>query len=372
MEHLPDTKSVAEVWAAADRRHAAGDLRAVADLGIALADRYGPSADQLRQYDAAMDHLLRLLTLTPGRDHVAQAVRLVAAVSRNDRKAARYAASLLAHAQVPEDLAVVFSGAGEYAGTPEELRACLVHELLLRGLRIAQAPEIQRWATSPHWRHHPLAWLPLELSGVEETPPLPGYDLTWSDFEMPYKALDGPGLSRGSSARLPELTDTTTEAFREAVGTAVANWFDGSNGSSEVGTYELSEPVEAGSIPDLLMSLGLACLDGMAPHERPTLVPCGLGHAWDLLFAAASRGGAYSDGDYGAYGRLAAWRSLAALSGTPAAASFGEVERDAQGRDWYSFHAPTRWFERPPWRVALVSAAPGRRRLAVFTAMDTD
>ncbi|MFJ8545948.1 DUF6183 family protein [Streptomyces sp. NPDC093586] len=369
---LPDLKKVTEVWDTAERRLAQGDAEFVADLGIALADRYGSSAAQIWQYRSVFDRLLRLLTMAPGPEHVEQAVRLVAAASPGHRKLARYAASLLAESRTPHELTFVFAGGSSRAAASEELRFCLVHELVLRGVTIAESPAIEAWATSPHWRHHPLAWLPLKLSAIEDAPLLPSYSVDGGSFSMPYGPQDGPGVTLGSVTHLPQVADTTTEEFSEAAAAAVANWAEESNGRSETGTYDLAEPVETERIPDLLATLELKCLNGVGPRKRLALSSCRAEHAWRMLFAAASTGGAYNNGEYGAYGRLAAWRSVAALSGTSTAVPFSEVERNAQACDWYSFDAATKWFERVAWDIGLVSVAPGARRMAVLAATDTD
>lgn len=369
---LPDLKSVTEVWDMAERRLGQGDVAFVADLGIALADRYGSSAGQVWQYRSVFDRLLRLLTTTSGQEQVEQTLRLVAAASPGNRKLARYTASLLADGQTPQDLSFVFAGGSSRAAASEELRACLVHELALRGVTVAESPATEAWATSPHWRHHPLAWLPLELLAIEETPPLPSYSVGGGSYSMPYGPQDGPGVTLGRVTHLPQVTDTTTEKFSDAAAAAVANWAEESNGHSEAGTYDLAEPVETEALPDLLVTLGLQCLDGVGPRKRLALSSCRPEHAWRMLFAAASTGGAYNNGDYGAYGRLAAWRSLAALSGASTAAPVSEVERNAQVWDWYSFGAATKWFERVAWDIGLVSVAPGVRRISVLAATDTD
>lgn len=189
---------------------------------------------------------------------------------------------------------------------------------------------------------------------------------------MPYGPQGGPGVTLGSVTHLPQATDTTTEEFSEAAAAAVANWAEESNGRSEAGMYDLAEPVEAKGLPDLLVTLGLECLKGVGPRKRLALSSCQAEHAWRMLFSAASTGGAYNNGEYGAYGRLAAWRSIAALSGAFTAAPFGEVERNARACDWYSFGAATKWFERVAWDIGLVSVAPGARRMAVLAATDTD
>lgn len=369
---LPDLKSVTKVWDTAERSLTKGDAAFVADLGIALANRYGSSAAEVWQYRSVFDHLLRLLATTPGQEHVEQALRLVSVAEPTKRKLARYAASLLAAGQTPENLTAVFAGGSSRAGASEELRMCLVHELVLRGVTVGEMPEIEGWATSPHWRHHPLAWLPLELSAIEETPPLPSYSVGGSSYSMPYGSQDGPGVPLGDVTHVPWATETTAAAFSEAAAAAVVNWAEESNGRSESGTYDLAEPVEAGGLPDLLLTLGLECLNGVGPRKRLALSSCRPEHAWRMLFAAASAGGAYNNGEYGAYGRLAAWRSLAALSGEFLEAPLGEVERNALACDWYSFGAATKWFERVAWDIGLVSVAPGARRLAVLAATDTD
>ena len=77
-------------------------------------------------------------------------------------------------------------------------------------------------------------------------------------------------------------------------------------------------------------------------------------------------------GWFGAYGRLAAWRSLAGISGAAAAASAAEVERQVQECDWFSFDADTKWFKQVAWDIGLAAARPGRQRLAVLAVTGTD
>lgn len=159
-----------------------------------------------------------------------------------------------------------------------------MHELVLRGVTIADSPTIEAWATSPHWRHHPLAWLPLELFAIEEAPTLPSYSVGGGSYAMPYGPLDGPEVTLGSVTHLPQVTDTTTEEFSEAAAAAVANWAEESNGRSEAGTYDLVDPVETEALPGLLMTLGLECLNGVGPRKRLALSSCRPEHAWRMLF----------------------------------------------------------------------------------------
>ncbi|MFV2028166.1 DUF6183 family protein, partial [Micromonospora sp. LOL_028] len=156
MAGLAGLGDVTAVLALAERRLRTGDASFVADLGIAVWRSYGGDTTVPWQHRSVFDRTLRLLTLTPGA--IDQAVRLIAVVQ--DRRQIRYAASLLASAHTAADLAAVFDADGS-----EELRACLLQELVLRGAEVHH-----RWVVSPHRRQHPLGWLPLSLTPIEGHP----------------------------------------------------------------------------------------------------------------------------------------------------------------------------------------------------------
>lgn len=378
---LPGLRNPSEIYAAIDRRLAAGDAAFVADLGIALHSR-AARADQVRPFRRAFDHVLRLLAVTPGRQNIGQALRLLAAAD-GGRQHARYVASVLASSQAPDDLAVIFAGGAAHGGGSEELRACLIHEMVLRGTSVEDIPPMADWATSPHWSHHRLRWLPLTRSAVEQAPDLPGYDVNSWSVSRP-GALSNEAASRpdrpdrpdrpGGPTAAPAVTEVTTPDSTAAMATAAANWAEGSNGRIEARIFELDAPI--GSVRDTLMVLGLECLDGLGRRDVLSASSCSAAWAWRALFSAASAGGAYSRGLYGAYGRLAAWQSLAgmseAASGAARGPAFDEVERRVTASDWHSFGAPTRWFHRVAWDIGLVAVEADGRRLAVLAASDTD
>ncbi|MFB8242978.1 DUF6183 family protein [Kitasatospora purpeofusca] len=366
MTGLPDLRNVTGVWAAVDGRVARGDAAFAADLGIALAAAYG-TGEHLWQHRSVFDHLLRLLTTTAGPENVTQALRLVSSAEVTSEKLDRYTASLLASGHEAADLAEAFTGRAS-----EELRACLVHELVLRGAVVGEEPGIMGWATSPHRSPHPLGWLPLMLSGMEESADLPSYSIRGSGHSMPY----GPSESRepavDADARVPTAEETTTTAAASAMGTAVDNWVEESNGRSEARVFDLAEPLHAESVPAALLTLGLECLHRTGKKTALSAAACSPAQAWRVLFAAASTGGAYNSGSYGAYGRLAAWQSLAALAGSPEGASAAEVEAQVLDCVWHSFGADTEWFWQVAWDIGLAALSPDRRRLAVLAATDTD
>ncbi|MGY3676789.1 hypothetical protein ACVWXU_000412 [Streptomyces sp. TE33382] len=84
-------------------------------------------------------------------------------------------------------------------------------------------------------------------------------------------------------------------------------------------------------------------------------------------------GGMYGSGVHGAYGRLAAWNSVAGLSGTPAGASPEEVERHATQSTWFHFEADAEWFHNDiDADYGIAALSPDGRRIAVLAATDTD
>ncbi|GAA3289724.1 DUF6183 family protein [Streptomyces cinereospinus] len=364
---LPGLSSVTDVWKEAGRRLARGDATFVADLGIALAGAYSSDSRRIRQYRSVFDHLLRLLATTPGSGNVAQALRMVSSAEVADGQVDRYAASLLASSHPAEELAVAFSGEAS-----EELRACLVHELVLRGVGVLEIPGIARWAASPHWRHHPLGWLPLTLSEVEGQPDLPSHGVRGSSCSMPYGPPENRDVAVVAAVHVPSVEETTTETAAMGISAAVANWAEESNGRIEARVFELVDPLKDESVPGLLPALGLECLEGVRKKTGFSVAVCPPEWAWRLLFAAASTGGAYNFGVRGAYGRLAAWQALAHLSGAVAGEPAEAVEARARACTWYGFSAGTEWFEHVAWDLGLAVVSPERRRLAVLAATDTD
>ncbi|EGX56187.1 hypothetical protein SZN_29140 [Streptomyces zinciresistens K42] len=365
---LPGLKSVTDVWKTADRSLERGDAAFVTDLAIALAGADVSDAGRTWQYRSVFDYLLRLMATTPGPGNVAQTLRLVSSAEVYGRKLDRYTASLLASSQPAEELAVAFTG-----HATEELRACLVHELVLRGVDVTGTPGIAGWATSPHWSHHPLRRLPLALAEVEGQPDLPSCNARGGSHSMPYGPLANREVRGDGRAQVPSAEETTTEAVTKGIGAAVTNWADESNGRIEARTFDLAASLAVESVPSTLMALGLKCLEGAGTKKTSlSVAACPPEHAWRVLFAAASTGGAYNSGARGAYGRLAAWQSMAGLSGTAYDSPAEEVEARARACAWYAFSANTKWFERVAWDIGLVAVSPDSRQLAMLAATDTD
>lgn len=366
---LPGRASVADVFADLDRRAAAGDVRFAADLATAAAEAEARTADAgVWQYASIVAHVVRLLGTTPGRESVTALLRLAAARPGTDaRRGDSYLASLLASGHPAEDLAVVFAGPAS-----DELRACLLHELVLRDVDITRVPGAAAWAASTHGPHHRLGRLPLTRSDVEAQPDVPAHSVGGLSVGMPF----GPSRHRQrpspAASDIPAAVDATTPAAIETMGAAVANWAADSNGGIEARVFAFAGPLDRAVVPAVLPTLGLACLDGVGDGSGWTITARPPAGAWRVLFGAATNGGAYSSGVHGAYGRLAAWQSIAALAGCPDGAAFGKEEARVRACTWFVFDADTPWYWQVAWDLGIAALTPDGRRLAVLAATDTD
>ncbi|MFJ8433160.1 DUF6183 family protein [Kitasatospora sp. NPDC094019] len=365
----------------ARRRLKRGGAAFVADLGIGLAQRHRPTSAASAAsgvFDELFGRLVRLLAATRGPGHVDELLRLLAAGRPDDPELERHVASVLASCQAPADLAVVYD---EGAAASEELRACLLQELVLRGVPVAGTPGIASWATSPHWRDHPLGALPLVTAEPEREPDLPAWSVDGSSCGLPY-----PDPEERHPAPLPyagpvTAVETTAAVTARAMASAVANWADHPEepeGRVEARTFAFAEPLEAEAVPGVLVALGLDCLMDLGDLPKPGaktafgVVAVEPAEVWRMLFAASSTGGAYDSACYGAYGRLGAWHSLTALAGISADAPPSEVEARVRACTWYRFGADTPWFHRVVWDLGVLTVSPDGRHLAVLAATTTD
>ncbi|GAA4837279.1 DUF6183 family protein [Kitasatospora terrestris] len=353
---LPELKDVRELCGMLSRRVERGDLGFVGDLGVELAGmRRDPAAWQDR---TVLDHVLRLLATTAGAESVAQVLRVVSRAVPGGPAPARHVAAMLAADQRPEDLAQAFTDA-----VPQELRACLLHELLLRGAAVTA------WADSVPLPEHPLSVLPLTRLEIERR------------AVRPRGFANGSGVAAYGAWKLrppneafagPAVLDVTSEKVATAIGSAVAAWPEESNGQLEARVFAFADPLDPVLVPAALPTLGLACLAGAAESSGLVWNFRTPEEAWQVLFAAAYNGGAYGPGLGGAYGRLAAWQSAAALVGAAPDTGAERVEELARRCTWYGFAAGTDWFDQVAWDLGVAVLGPDGRRLAVLAATDTD
>lgn len=202
------------------------------------------------------------------------------------------------------------------------------------------------------------------------------YHLQGSSCALPYGPLDETRrrsrIAAMEGAPVPIIHETTNEEESRRIRSAVANWEEESNGRSEARTFRLSEAIPASAVTDtLLRSLGLECLRDATPIDLQP-VPITPSSAFRSLFAAASTGGAYNSGHYGAYGRYEAWRSMAGLVGASEQEPVPAVEALARQATWLQLDARTPWFCQVAWDLALIALRPDGSSLAVLAVTDTD
>jgi hypothetical protein len=88
------------------------------------------------------------------------------------------------------------------------------------------------------------------------------------------------------------------------------------------------------------------------------------------LFAAAANGVMVGRGLLGAYGRLAAWRSVAGLVGAGEGEGVEAVAAVAEHCRWAYFDTASWWLEHVGWDIGLAVVRPDGLSLAVLAATD--
>ncbi|MEY9938942.1 DUF6183 family protein [Streptacidiphilus sp. MAP5-3] len=358
-------------WEATERRAAQGDASYIGELGSLLSDRHAAAVEQVREYERGLAHVVRVLALTPGRENVVQLVRLL-----NEQRTGaehpglrpRFIASLLAEGQSVADLATVFDRSGR--DRLDELRSCLFHELLLRGVD-TDAFRQRRYRPLGRPGPHNLGWLPVHQRDFEVGVDFPSRSLRG---EAGGVAIGFPAEGRAdpSTPRTVEraaLRDVATADVHKAIVSAVAA---GGWGGAGAWVFLLDDAVEPRRVPTLLPTLPMACVEGLGPTGRFEIAVRPLNEIWCLLFATASMGGMYGLAACGAYGRLAAWQSMAGLSGAPADASADEVEHEARRTTWFHFDCDASWFHNEIYDYGIAALSPDGRRIAVLAGTDTD
>jgi Family of unknown function (DUF6183) len=291
---------------------------------------------------------------------------------RTDRpEKPRILASVLASWQTPDSLLTAMDR-DEGEGRVSELLACLLQEMVLRGVNVAAHPAAVRLAERMRATGHPLAILPLTLMDLECEVGvwLPAYDKSrWVGSAEQPSSPPTPARSHADSGPTTS-TSIATPRFYHPIAAAVRNWQEESNGRVEARAFEFDRPLTQDEMRvTLLMALNLEALRG-ATEEQIALRPGDLQEVFGDLFSTASLGGACNLGLSGAYGRLAAWESLAAMAGAPDGASIEEVGSLAQRCTWGFFGAKSEWFCGDMWDFGLVALRPDGRSLAVLAATD--
>ncbi len=312
----------------------------------------------LAKGDGALEAVLELLD----RDRVKAAQR-----PRPREQRTRAAASRLAATRTREDF---LRALAKHGGKHREIFACWMHEVVLRGGSLRGEATAEAFARELEKASHPLAGIPLVLLAAEREAPtyMPMYGEGAIDRAVarlqggPTSARTIPPPGEGGA---PKATRSADDA---RLPEAFLPWTRDSNGSVEAAVFTIAPAVDPTSIGRwLLRALDIESSRG----DKLVVRRVQADFVWGALFGSAANGGAYSTGLGGAYGRRAAWTTLAGLAGAPGGASIEKVDELAEACTFLSYDG-TEWFRGVAWDVGLVALRPDGKSVAAVAATDAD
>ncbi|MFD8914498.1 DUF6183 family protein [Streptomyces sp. NPDC059575] len=292
--------------------------------------------------------------------------------------AERRLAHLVALGQRPEDIVAVVYDEEAGIAASDEFKACLLHELVLEGVAVPEYPALRSFGEALVTRRHPLGRLPLRLLPAERALRRPAdapRDWTWTLPPATVTAHgDRPELHvsaemRGRGAAFDPVEVTVPEVA-EAMGAAVRHWCEESNGTVAAQEFWCPSPVPADDFAAVFERLPLT--PWPEEEQRARLRPATSGRVLRVLLTAAVRDPAYGSGMFGAYGRLAVWRTLGALVGTAPDAPVDDTALLVEQAHWFIADPASGWFHQVVWDLAVAVLRPGGQDIAVLAATDTD
>ncbi|MGW4378756.1 DUF6183 family protein [Kitasatospora sp. NPDC004531] len=329
----------------------------------------------------ALDHLFRTLGSTSGTAGLQTLLRLIALPAMDEiagPPSARTLAAIVAHHHSASDLTSLgFSGALR-SSYQYEFSACLVQELLLVGVEVAELPEIISFTRALRADGHPLAVLPLTLMPEElgvRRPSGASRNWTWTISATPVMAPAGlcstplPPL-RGDAEEI-DFAEVGDETFVRASGCVVAHWRAESNGKVAGQEFRCTDPVAQSTFPAVFSRLPLEPWPEAEGAARP-LRPATPDTVYRVLLTAAVRSPAYGRGLHGAYGRLATWQSLAGLVGAPTVLPIEQTAELVRRATWWTIEPKSPWFHQVAWDLAVAVLRPDGHGIAMLAATDTD
>lgn len=381
LETLERSEDVNQAYATVDRWNREGRTGDLLDLAAAIEAGCKAEGPARVSYEVVADHVEEVLALTAGSDHIDALFTLLSKERvksvqrpRSIELRARSFASRLGHGQTKDALVSAITRAGQKSEHTEIL-ACWMHETVLRGTSLDREEAAIHFHAALAEKNHPLAHLPLTLLGAESEAPtyMPMYGANAISTAV-QRLESGPSSTRTmpppGDQKAPTATVVPDPALEKRLLEAVAPWMSGSNGNAEAKVFAL-EPSIGSSAPGkwLLRALPLACLEGAAALRAERTGPEAV---WGALFAAAANGGAYSSGLGGAYGRRAAWTSLAALVDERPDAAPANVDARASACSFVMFGAAGGWWHDVAWDIGAIAVREDGASVAVLAATDTD
>ncbi|MGY5008123.1 DUF6183 family protein [Streptomyces sp. 900105755] len=362
-------------------RVSSGDFEWTTLLGAELARRASRGGEDPSAHVFLLDRLQTALAASEGRQSLRALLCLPVSVQAGgpaQTRAERRLAHLVALGHRPADIVPAVYGEQLGSAASDEFKACLLQELVLRGVAVPEHPVLQFFGEALVAEGHPLAPLPLYLLPAERAllrPPHAPPDWTWALSPAAVeRQSDQPGLRvspemrrRGGAADPAEITVAESA---EAMSAAVRHWVEESNGVVAAQEFWSACAVSPDDFAVVFERLPLTAWP--AGETRVRLHPASSGRVLRVLLTAAVRSPAYGNARFGAYGRLAAWRSLGGLVGAAPDAPIGHTARLVEQAHWFVADPSSDWFCLVAWDLAVAVLRAGGQEIAVLTATDTD
>ncbi|MFK0152335.1 DUF6183 family protein [Streptomyces sp. NPDC090499] len=362
-------------------RVSSGDFEWTTLLGAELARRAARDGGDSPEHVFLLDRLQTALATTAGQQSLRALMCLPISLQAGEparTEAVRSLAYLVARGHRPADIVPAVYGGQLGTAAPHEFRACLLHELVLRGVAVPEYPVLRSFGEALVAEGHPLAPLPLHLLPAERAllrPPHAPDDWTWG---LPPAAVENhsdqpelrvsPQMRRRSAATDP--AETTVAESAEAMSAAVRHWVEESNGTVAAQEFWSASPVSPDDFAAVFERLPLTAWRTGETGAR--LHPATSGRVLRVLLSVAVRSPAYGSGMFGAYGRLAAWRSLGGLVGAAPDAPIDHTAKLVEQAHWFIADPSSDWFRHVAWDLAVAALRTGGQEIAVLTATDTD
>jgi len=364
---LARTKNVAEHYEFIESSAMRGDIGVLKGLFIQTREQYsfGPSDWAPR---AVCEKIVETLASNEGYDNALASVELAQAVNGQGLSPHLRLAAVISKL-VAEQSATVIDRLLDHEIDLESC-ALILHEAVIRGKLIPESRAVQKTAQRLASHRHPLSILPLTSLDLETDL----FKMRWTVTNDPFDpSTIGTSnyVKAGNFGSMRELvTETTMSDRATGICAAVKNWQDESNGKMEARTFAMHDAKVLEEIPRILVELGLECI---GPSDKIVFYgDDSAKNVFNTLYVAASVGGAYNNGEFGAYGRLRAWQSLSALMGYEEHTNITDVALRASECNWYRFGSSNDWFYRVMWDIGIACTIPDKSEIAILAATDTD
>ncbi len=363
-----------------ESRLSAGEFDWAGGLGVALAARITAGGDLQGHCREVLHRILHGLAARPEPESLRSLLRVLDSpypgglertVSPRD-----LAAVVVRDHRIENTVAVVFGRASESAYR-HEFSACLLHESVLVWDQVDEYPALRSFANALRAEGHPLAVLPLSLLPEEHGLRRPPGATDHSTRPVPPTTPASTGthqleITPSMHRRVADAdpTEISVPATANAMNRAVGHWLAQSNGKAATQEFWLLNPVAKEDFPAVFALLPLT---PWPTDETPAqLYPSTADLTFRTLFSAAVRPPAYGTGLHGAYGRLATWRSLGGLTGSPAGAPIAHVADLVQRTSWFRVNTTSAWFYNVAWDLAVAALRADGQEIAILAATDTD